>query len=173
MDALIVTAFPNVKPKRKPDVTVDPQEIQAMQTRQTAIVQAFQALGSDWMERYQYLIDLGKKLPPLPAELRVDEHLVSGCQSQVWWVGELRDGKLYFQAGSDSTIVAGLIALLLRVYSGHSPAAILAVTPSFIADIGLDQHLSPTRRNGLASMWQALQTKAQRLLATAQTAQRH
>ncbi len=145
-------------------MTVDQNEVAAMQQQQTNIVNAFLALGDDWMERYQYLIDLGKKLPPLDDALKVEDNLVRGCQSQVWWVGEMRDHKLYFQAGSDSTIVAGLIALLLRVYSGHTPAAILTVAPEFVTKIGLDQHLSPTRRNGLASMWQALQTRAQAAL---------
>jgi cysteine desulfuration protein SufE len=118
---------------------------------QAAIAEEFAYFG-DWTERYQYLIDLGRKLPPLPEALKVDEYKVTGCQSQVWLVpgGDAR--RMDFLATSDSSIVSGLIALLLRVYSSRSAAEILATEPRFIEAIGLAKHLSPTRSNGLASM---------------------
>jgi cysteine desulfuration protein SufE len=118
---------------------------------QQAIADEFAFFG-DWTERYQYLIDLGRKLPPFPDALRTDEHKVSGCQSQVWLVpgGDAR--RMEFLAASDSSIVSGLIALLLRVYSGRPAAEILATEPRFIEAIGLARHLSPTRSNGLAAM---------------------
>lgn len=118
---------------------------------QAAIADEFAFFG-DWTERYQYLIDLGRKLPPFPDADRTDEHKVSGCQSQVWLVASGDARRLDFRATSDSSIVSGLIALLLRVYSGRSAEEILATEPRFVAAIGLARHLSPTRSNGLASM---------------------
>ncbi len=118
---------------------------------QRAIVEEFSFFG-DWTERYQYLIDLGRKLPPLPDEFKTEAYKVSGCQSQVWMVSSGDASALSFQAISDSSIVSGLIALLLRVYSGRSAADILAIEPTFIADIGLSAHLSASRSNGLAAM---------------------
>ena len=91
---------------------------------QQEIIEEF-SLFDDWMDRYQYLIDLGRRLPEFPDELRTDEHRIRGCQSQVWFVPEKRDGRLYFQAISDAAIVSGLIALLLRLYSGREPQDIL------------------------------------------------
>ena len=118
---------------------------------QAAIAEEFAFFG-DWTERYQYLIDLGRKLPPYPEALKTDERKVSGCQSQVWLdvSGDAR--RLDFVATSDSSIVSGLIALLLRVYSGRSAQEILDTEPRFVEAIGLAKHLSPTRSNGLASM---------------------
>jgi cysteine desulfuration protein SufE len=110
------------------------------------------ALFGDWTERYQYLIDCGRKLPPLPDALRSEQYKVSGCQSQVWIVPSGDATRLEFAAASDSSIVQGLIALLLRVYSGRGAAEILATEPRFIEAIGLKAHLSPTRSNGLAAM---------------------
>ena len=121
------------------------------QAKQDAIVEEF-AFFDDWTERYQYLIDLGRKLPPLPDELKTEAHKVHGCQSQVWLVADGDARALTFRAISDSAIVSGLIALLLRVYSGRSAAEILDTPPRFIEAIGLAQHLSPTRSNGLAAM---------------------
>jgi cysteine desulfuration protein SufE len=114
----------------------------------------------DWMERYQYLIDLGKKLPPLAAEEMTDDRLLAGCQSQVWLLAEGDATQLHFRANSDAAIVSGLIALLLRVYSGRSARDILATEPVFIERIGLSQHLSPTRANGLDAMLRAIQNYA-------------
>ena len=131
------------------------------QQAQDAIVEEFSFFG-DWTERYQYLIDLGRKLPPLPEELRTEAHKVQGCQSQVWLVASGDAAQLDFRAISDSAIVSGLIALLLRVYSGRSAQEILDTEPRFIDAIGLAKHLSPSRNNGLAAMFKSIQEYARR-----------
>ncbi|MDR3448086.1 MULTISPECIES: SufE family protein [unclassified Dyella] len=118
---------------------------------QQDIVDEFAFFG-DWTERYQYLIDLGKQLPDFPEDLKIEDYRVHGCQSMVWLVPSGDAGKLHFQATSDSAIVSGLIALVLRVYSDRSARDIVATEPSFIQAIGLAKHLSPTRSNGLAAM---------------------
>lgn len=110
----------------------------------------------DWTDRYQYLIDLGRQLPEFPPEWRTEDYRLHGCQSQVWIRHERRDGVIHFDAISDSAIVSGLIALLLRVYSDRRADEILATEPAFIRSIGLDSHLSPTRKNGLHAMLQAI-----------------
>lgn len=133
---------------------------------QNAIVEEFGYFG-DWAERYQYLIDLGRKLPPLADALRADEYKVSGCQSQVWIVPHGDASRLAFEAISDSSIVSGLIALLLRVYSGRPAAEILATEPQFVQALGLGQHLSPTRSNGLAAMVTRIRALAASTLAGA------
>lgn len=120
---------------------------------------------SDWTERYQYLIDLGRKLPEFPVEQRTEANKVSGCQSQVWLVAEGDATRLDFHAISDSAIVSGLIALLLRVYSGRSASEILATEPRFVEAIGLARHLSPTRSNGLAAMLATIRHHASAALA--------
>jgi len=122
---------------------------------QRELIEEF-GLFDDWMDRYQYLIDLGRRLPEFPDELRTDEHRIRGCQSQVWFVPEKRDGRLYFQAISDAAIVSGLIALLLRLYSGREPRDILDTPPDFVEALELQSHLSPTRSNGLSSMLEAI-----------------
>jgi cysteine desulfuration protein SufE len=122
------------------------------------------AFFGDWTERYQYLIDLGRKLPPFPEALKTDAYKVTGCQSQVWLVPAGDASRLEFQATSDSAIVSGLIALLLRVYSGRSASEILATEPTFIEAIGLAKHLSPTRSNGLAAMLAAIKQHAREVL---------
>lgn len=122
---------------------------------QQEIVEEF-SLFDDWMDRYQYLIDLGRRLPEFPEELRTDEHRIRGCQSQVWFVPEEKDGRLYFQAISDAAIVSGLIALLLRLYSGREPRDILDTPADFVEALELQSHLSPTRSNGLSSMLRAI-----------------
>ena len=118
---------------------------------QRAIADEF-AFFSDWSERYQYLIDLGRKLPPFPEEWKVEEHRLHGCQSMVWIVPSGDADRLEFAAISDSAIVSGLIYLALRVYSGRSAQQILATDPDYISAIGLAKHLSPTRSNGLAAL---------------------
>jgi cysteine desulfuration protein SufE len=110
------------------------------------------ALFDDWMERYEFIIGIGRKLPPFPDEWANDAHRVPGCQSRVWMEAIPRDGKLYFAALSDAAIVSGLIALLLRVYSGRSPEEILATDPVFLKDLGLLEALSTNRGNGIAAM---------------------
>ncbi|HYG05045.1 MAG TPA: SufE family protein [Stenotrophomonas sp.] len=118
---------------------------------QAAIAEEFSFFG-DWSERYQYLIDLGRKLPPFPEAWKTEEHRLHGCQSMVWIVPEGNAQHLDFHAISDSAIVSGLIYLALRVYSGRSAAEILATEPDYITNIGLSRHLSPTRSNGVAAM---------------------
>ena len=122
---------------------------------QHEVIEEF-AFFDDWMDRYQYLIDMGRQLPELPAEDRIDANKIKGCQSQVWFVVEPDGDRLTFRAISDAAIVSGLIALLLRIYSGRRPADILATPPDFVTALGLESHLSPTRSNGLASMLKAI-----------------
>jgi cysteine desulfuration protein SufE len=110
------------------------------------------ALFDDWMERYEFIIGLGRKLPPFPPDWANDAHRVPGCQSRVWMEAMLRDDVLYFAGQSDAAIVSGLVALLLRVYSGRSPEEILATDPVFLKDLGLLEALSTNRGNGIAAM---------------------
>ena len=131
---------------------------------QDAITEEFAFFG-DWTERYQYLIDLGRKLPPFPEELKTEDHKVHGCQSQVWLVAEGDANRLDLRAISDSAIVSGLIALLLRVYSGRTAREIIDTEPRFVEAIGLAKHLSPTRSNGLASMLKTVKEHARHVLA--------
>ena len=107
---------------------------------------------TDWMDKYQLLIDLGNEMEPIDERLKTEDNLINGCQSRVWISAECRDGLLYFTAESDALIVKGLIALLLRVLSGHTPDEILSADLYFIDRIGLKDHLSPTRSNGLLAM---------------------
>ena len=136
---------------------------------QKAIIEEF-AFFSDWSERYQYLIDLGKKLPDLKLEWKTEEHRLHGCQSMVWIVPEGNKDKLVFNAISDSTIVSGLIFLALRVYSGRSAEEIMNTAPDYISQIGLAKHLSPTRSNGLKSLLQFIQQTAHSALTIRNTA---
>ena len=110
------------------------------------------SLFDDWMERYEFIIGMGRKLPPFPEPWADDAHRVPGCQSRVWMEAVMRDGDLYFAGVSDAAIVSGLIALLLRVYSGRSPEEILATDPVFLKDLGLLEALSTNRGNGIAAM---------------------
>nr|WP_294525878.1 SufE family protein [uncultured Rhodopila sp.] len=132
------------------DPFVKPEELTA--------AEAIAAIGEeldmfdDWMERYEFIIGMGRKLPPFPDEWANDAHRVPGCQSRVWMEAVLRDGSLYFAGLSDAAIVSGLIALLLRVYSGRPPEEILATDPVFLKDLGLLEALSTNRGNGIASM---------------------
>ncbi len=106
----------------------------------------------DWMDRYQLLIDLGNEQPPLDEKYKTDQNLIEGCQSRVWLQADEEDGKVIFQAESDALIVKGIIALLIKVLSGHTPDEILEADLYFIPRIGLQEHLSPTRSNGLLAM---------------------
>ena len=132
---------------------------------QAAIADEF-AFFADWSERYQYLIDLGRKLPPLPDADKTEANRLQGCQSLVWIVADGDRDRLDFRAISDSTIVSGLIYLALRVYSGRSAGEIVATSPDYIAKIGLAKHLSPTRSNGLAALLEFIQNTARNALAT-------
>jgi SufE protein probably involved in Fe-S center assembly len=118
---------------------------------QQTIVEDFRSFD-DWMDRYQYLIGLGRHLPSFPEAARIEANRLSGCQAGVWLICEHRDGLLHFKATSDAAILAGLIALLLKVYSGRSPSEILETSPTFIDAIGLSSHLSLNRANGLAQL---------------------
>jgi cysteine desulfuration protein SufE len=129
---------------------VFPMETTAAQA-QAAIAEEFAFFG-DWSERYQYLIDLGRKLPAFPDDWKTEEHRLQGCQSMVWIVPSGDAARLDFAAISDSAIVSGLVFLALRVYSGRPAAEILATEPDYISAIGLAKHLSPTRSNGLAAL---------------------
>ena len=126
---------------------------------QDAIAEEFAFFG-DWSERYQYLIDLGRKLPVFPDALKTEEHRLHGCQSMVWIVAEGDRDRLDFRAISDSAIVSGLAFLALRVYAGRSAAEILASEPDYVANIGLSKHLSPTRTNGHAALLGFIRDKA-------------
>ncbi len=123
-------------------------------TAADAIAAISEELGvfDDWMDRYQYIIELGRKLPPFPEEWSNDAHRVPGCQSRVWMEAVRRGGKLFYAGASDAAIVSGLIAMLLRVYSGRSPAEIAATDPVFLKDLGLLEALSTNRGNGIAAM---------------------
>ncbi|MDA0706555.1 MAG: SufE family protein [Proteobacteria bacterium] len=129
--------------------------INEVQAAQDEVIAEF-AFLEDWMDRYQYLIDLGRRLPPLADSELLEENKIKGCQSQVWFVAEQHDGRLNFRAISDAAIVSGLIALLLRIYSGRRPQDILDTPPAFVAELNLEQHLSATRSNGLSAMLKAI-----------------
>ncbi len=118
---------------------------------QLEIIEDFQ-LFDDWMEKYQYIIDLGKELDTLEDADKIDANKLQGCQSQVWIIHHLKDGKVIFQAQSDAAIVSGLVALVLSIYSGKTAKEIVTTKPEFISEIGLDKHLSGTRSNGLSSL---------------------
>jgi cysteine desulfuration protein SufE len=118
---------------------------------QEEIIDEF-ALFDDWMERYEYLIDLGKSLPLIDSNFKTDDNIIKGCQSKVWIHSEFDQDKVLFTADSDAILTKGIVALLLRVYSDQEPDAILGADTDFIDEIGLKEHLSPTRANGLVSM---------------------
>jgi cysteine desulfuration protein SufE len=133
---------------------------------QEELVEEFRFFDN-WMDRYQYLIDLGRRLPEFPDADRTDDNKIRGCQSQVWFVASERDGRLEFRAISDAAIVSGLIAMLLRIYSGRYPQDILDTPPDFVEALQLQAHLSPTRSNGLASMLKAIRNFATEALQAA------
>jgi cysteine desulfuration protein SufE len=132
------------------DPFVEPEESTAAEA--VAAIGDELSVFDDWMDRYQYIIDLGRKLPPYPEEWADDAHRVPGCLSKVWMEMLPRDGRLYLAGASDAAIVSGLVALLLRVYSGRTPAEIAATDPGFLKDLGLIEALSTNRGNGIASM---------------------
>jgi len=120
-------------------------------TIQEELIDEF-SLFDDWMDKYEHLIELGKSLPLIDASLKTEEKLIKGCQSKVWLHAEMTDGKVVFTADSDAIITKGIIAVLIRVFSNQSPETIINADTSFIDEIGLKEHLSPTRANGLVSM---------------------
>ena len=127
--------------------------------KQNQLVQEFEQY-TNWEDKYSRIIELGKKLNPLPEEFRTEKYKLSGCQSQVWINAKLDEGKIFFEADSDAAIVKGLIAILVNVYSGHSPDEILSNPPEFLKNIGIDNHLSPSRKNGLGAMMKQIQMYA-------------
>jgi cysteine desulfuration protein SufE len=124
--------------------------------RITAIINQFSQF-SDWESRYKFLISMGKELQPMAPEYQTEENKVKGCQSQVWLYSELQDGKIHFWGNSDASIVKGIVALLLNIYNDRSPQEILAIKQDFVAAIGLKQHLSMSRANGLSAMMKQIQ----------------
>ena len=118
---------------------------------QQEIIDEF-SMFDDWMDRYEYIIDLGKSLPIINDKFKLDENLIKGCQSKVWLYSELENETIKYSADSDAILTKGIAAILLRVYSGQKPADILTTETNFIDEIGLKEHLSPTRANGLVSM---------------------
>ncbi|MDR6300084.1 SufE family protein [Mesonia maritima] len=126
---------------------------------QEEIIDEF-ALFDDWMQRYEYMIELGKSLPLIEEKYKTEENIIKGCQSKVWVHADMEDGKVIFTADSDAIITKGIIAILIRVFSNQPPKAILDADTEFIDEIGLKEHLSPTRANGLVSMIKQLKMYA-------------
>lgn len=122
-----------------------------LEEKKQEIIEEF-SLYEEWLDKYEYLIELGKNLAPFPEEKKTEDRLIKGCQSRVWLDSELRDGGLYFMADSDAVITRGIISLLIGVYSGRPAQEIAADDFAFVSEIGLKDNLSPTRANGLASM---------------------
>ena len=118
---------------------------------ESEIIDEFEVF-EDWMGKYEYLIDLGKSLPLIDAKYKTEDNLIKGCQSQVWMHSELKDGKVVYTADSDAIITKGMVALMIRVLSDHTPEEIINSKLDFVEKIGLTKHLSPTRSNGLVSM---------------------
>jgi cysteine desulfuration protein SufE len=130
-----------------------------IQEQQQAIVDEF-SMFDDWMDKYAYLIELGKDLPEIEEKYKTKQYLISGCQSRVWLHAQMRDGRLVLSADSDAVITKGIVSLLIRVLSEHTPEEIMATDFGFLDTIGLKAHLSPTRANGLQSMIKQIQLYA-------------
>jgi len=136
---------------------------------QDRIVREFKVLD-DWTQRYKYLIEMGRKMEPLENDYKTEDNLVRGCQSQVWLIPQQdKEGNVYFKVDSDAAIVKGLAALLVRLYSGHKPEEILNTKPEFVEKIGMKEHLSPTRSNGLAAMIEQMKIYAMAYKSKAET----
>lgn len=135
--------------------------MQSLEDAKNAVVEEF-SMFDEWLDKYEYLIDLGKNLEVFPVELKTDDRLIKGCQSRVWLDTELRGGRLYFRADSDAIITKGIISLLISVYSGRTAEEIAGDDFSFIEQIGLKENLSPTRANGLLSMINTIRTEAEK-----------
>ncbi len=127
------------------------QENKSLQEAENEVVDTF-SMYDEWLDKYEYLIDLGKNLEAYPEECKTEDKLIKGCQSRVWLDYKVQDGKIYFKADSDAIITKGIISLLISVYSGRTPEEIASSDFGFIEKIGLEENLSPTRANGLASM---------------------
>ena len=131
-----------------------------LEEKKQQIVDDF-SLYDEWLDKYEYLIELGKALEPFPEEKKTEDRLIKGCQSRVWLDSEVRDGKLFFTADSDAIITKGIISLLIGVYSGRTPEEIAADDFGFVSQIGLKENLSPTRANGLVSMIETIKKQAE------------
>lgn len=127
------------------------QENKSLQEAENEVVDTF-SMYDEWLDKYEYLIDLGKNLEAYPEECKTEDKLIKGCQSRVWLDYKVQDGRIYFKADSDAIITKGIISLLISVYSGRTPEEIASSDFGFIEKIGLKENLSPTRANGLASM---------------------
>jgi cysteine desulfuration protein SufE len=127
--------------------------------KEQEILETF-SMFDDWMDKYAYLIELGKELPIIDLQYKTNQYLISGCQSRVWLYADLVDGKVVFSADSDAVITKGIVSLLIKVLSGHTPDEILNTDLGFLEAIGLKEHLSPTRANGLTSMIKQIQLYA-------------
>lgn len=134
--------------------------MKTLKERQDELVEEF-SMFDDWLDKYEYLIDLGKNLEPFPEKLKTDDRLIKGCQSRVWLDAEAKDGVIVFRADSDAIITKGIISMLISVYSGRSAAEIAEDDFSFVDRLGLKENLSPTRANGLVSMLETIRTIAQ------------
>lgn len=132
----------------------------SLDEKKQSVIEDFQ-LYDEWLDKYEYLIELGKNLDPYPEELKTDEHLIKGCQSRVWLDYHIQDNRIFFRADSDAIITKGIISLLISVYSGRTPEEIAADDFGFVADIGLKDNLSPTRANGLVSMIETIKKVAE------------
>ncbi len=141
----------------------------SLEEKKQAVIEEF-SMYDEWLDKYEYLIELGKALEAYPEEEKTEEKLIKGCQSRVWLDYELKDGKLYFRADSDAIITKGIISLLISVYSGRTPAEIAADDFGFVESIGLKENLSPTRANGLVSMIDTIKWVANEMAAKAKTA---
>ena len=130
-----------------------------VEVSQNQIIEEFM-IFDNWIDKYQYIIELGRELTPLTEDEKIENNKIKGCQSQVWFVPEYKDNRLVFRAISDAAIVSGLIAILIRIYSNKKPSDIREASIDFIVSLGLDQHLSPTRSNGLSSMIHAIESCA-------------
>ena len=135
--------------------------MESLQEAKQSIVDDF-AMYDEWLDKYEYLIELGKNLGDFPEEKKTEDRLIKGCQSRVWLDCEVKDGRLFFTADSDAIITKGIISLLIGVYSGRTPEAIASDDFSFVEQIGLKENLSPTRANGLVSMISTIKQLAQR-----------
>lgn len=135
---------------------------QSLEEKENEVIEEF-SVFDDWMDKYQYLIELGQELDPLEESEKNEQSLINGCQSKVWIVSEVKDGRLYFRADSDAIIVKGIVAMLMKVVSGSKIDELKECDFSFVSKIGLREHLSPTRSNGVLAMIERIKATAKRL----------
>lgn len=137
------------------------EQVKTLQDVENEVIEEFDVFD-DWLDKYEYIIEIGKSLKEYPEDKKIDDKLVKGCQSRVWIDFDIRDGKIFFNADSDAIITKGIISLLVRIYSGRTPQEILSSDFSVVEKIGLKENLSPTRANGLVSMIQMIREIAAR-----------